>query len=143
MQREPDLGIQDELQLAEDAFHEIDAECGRYGIAFAVVRLPGSIQCEPSTFLRMLQEIGQDPGRFDRHEPGASIVKDVRSRGVPAYDLLPVLEVREGQRSPYFFHEGHPNRAGNARIAQVLLAFIQGNQVLARALAMRAGDEGR
>jgi hypothetical protein len=143
MQREPDLGIQDDLELAEDALHEIAEECARRGIVFALVRLPGSIQCEPSTFLDMLKDIGQDPARFDRREPGASIVADARSRGVPACDLLPVLQVPEGERSACYFREGHPNRAGNARIAQATLQLLDENDAPARALELRESEKGR
>jgi hypothetical protein len=143
MQRVPDLGIRDDLGLAEDALHEMAEECARRGVVFALVRLPGSIQCEPSTFQRLLENVGQDPARFDRREPGASILADARSRGVPACDLLPILEVPEGQRSPCYFREGHPNRAGDARIAQATLELLEGNDALARALEPRASEQGR
>lgn len=143
MQRDPDPGIRDDLGLAEDALHEIAGECAHRGIAFAIVRLPGSIQCEPSTFRSMLQDIGQDPARFDRREPGASIVADARSRGVPACDLLPLLEVPEGERSPCYFREGHPNRSGNVRIAQATMDLLDGSEALARALALHEAGQGR
>ena len=137
------LGILDEIHLANQALQEIDEECNRRGITSAVVRLPGTLQCEPSTCRRALEELGLDPRNFDRRQPGASIVAEAREHGVPACDLLPVLEAREGELCPFYWREGHPNRAGNARIAQETLTFIEGNEKLARALTTAASVEAR
>src|SRR5262249_9187427 len=128
MAREPDPGIRDELGLAQSAMHEIEGECARRGIAFGVARFPGILQCEPSTLNDLLVQLGLDPKAFDRREPGASMVADARGRGVPVRDLLPILEVQEGERSPCYFREGHPNRAGNERFAQEILNLLEGDE---------------
>ena len=143
MARQPDIGSQDEMHLAVQALQEIDEECTRRGIAAGVIRLPGSIQCEPSTCRRALEELGLDPREFDRARPGATIVEEARKRGEPACDLLPVLEVREGELCPFYWREGHPNRAGNARIARETATFLESNGKLARALTAGANDADR
>ncbi len=70
-------------------------------------------------------------------------MEDARSHGVPACDLLPALEVGEGERCRFYFNEGHPNRAGDARIAQEILTFLEGNEELAGAVGAPASEHDR
>lgn len=135
MRREPDLEIQEELRLATEAVRLIDEDCRREGIVFGLMRLPGLLQCEPQALRRLLEGIGQDPGDFDRRQPGATVLADAVGRGIPTLDLMPMLEVGERQQSPYYFREGHPNRAGNLRIAQAILEWIERDERLSAAIA--------
>ncbi|MSR61224.1 MAG: hypothetical protein EXS08_02085 [Planctomycetes bacterium] len=121
---EPDALIAQELELAWNAIAAAAEHCRARGIAFVLVRLPGAVQVEPGTFRVLLERLEQDPARFARARPGSLLVQRARAQGLPALDLLPVLEVAEGQVCPYYFREGHPSAAGNQRIAAELGAFL-------------------
>jgi len=124
MARTPDPGIVDELELAGRALGELAELCRAQGCAPVLVRLPGTAQAEPSSFRGMLERLGQDPALFDRARPGSELLARGREAGMLTLDLLPVLEVPEGRISPFYFREGHPNRRGNARIAEALARLL-------------------
>lgn len=135
MRREPDLEVQEELRLVLEAVRELDEECRRNGIVLGLVRLPGLLQCEPGAFQRLLDGIGQDDREFDRLQPGSTVLADASARGIPTLDLMPVLEVGERAQSPFYYREGHPNPAGNRRIAEAISQWIAETPELSAALA--------
>ena len=134
MRREPDLEIQEELRLALEAVRAIDESCAHQGIVLGLIRLPGLLQCEPDALRGLLEGIGQDPAEFDHRLPGATVVAESTRLGIPTLDLLPLLEVGERQQSPCFYREGHPNPAGNLRIAQEIQRWIREDARLKSAL---------
>lgn len=135
MRREPDLDIEEEFGLAEGAYARMDELCREQGSTFAIYRVPGVVQCEPTTYRRLMAELDLDAAEFDRQLPGSRLIAWARSSGIPALDLLPRLEVGEREHCLAFYPEGHPNPSGNQRIAEEIIEWIRTDPRLAAAVS--------
>jgi lysophospholipase L1-like esterase len=118
MAREPDREIRDELDLVDEAIEAQRTRCAAAGVRYALVRLPGKLQCEPTSFRVAFEQLNLDPDSFDRAQPGREVLARAAARGIESLDLLPELELPEGEQSALYYREGHPNPAGNEWIAQ-------------------------
>jgi hypothetical protein len=142
MRREPDPLVLEEFELAEAAYARMEAHCRDRGSVFGIFRVPGILQCEPTTFRRLIEELDLDVAEFDRTQPGGRVLAWAEARGIPALDLLARLQVGERKSSPDFYREGHPNPRGNERIAGLMLEWMRKDARLSAALSLAASGEG-
>lgn len=89
------------------------------GARFLCVRLPAQLQVDEAQWNALIDRLRLPREHFDVTLPGRRLVEDLVASGVPAVDAAPVLRHAPGEARSYF-PEGHPNRAGHARIATLL-----------------------
>lgn len=130
MRRDPSAVTRENYELATEAIRNIHAFCKEKGIQPIFVRLPAKIQTEPAQFEAVLADHSLKAGDYDRTMPGARMLALCESLQMPSIDFLKVFETRERTGNSFFYDEGHPNREGARRIAQMIAEFILSNNLI-------------
>lgn len=105
------------------AMRWMDARAKFAGARFLCVRLPSQLQVDPEQWERLIERLALPRDQFDVTLPGRRLVEDLVREGIAAVDAAAALAHGPGKSRSYF-PEGHPNRAGHARIAALLDSVI-------------------
>lgn len=119
-------------RFAKLTFARMHFDCTSRGTTLYVVRIPALVQTSDAILGRTLDLFGiSDRKRFDRHNPGKSILADLTAADVRWIDCLATFE-KDAHPETFYFQEGHLSRKGHVQVAESIAAAIEGKLLEAR-----------
>lgn len=113
------------LRFAKLTFARMHLDCTRRGASLFVVRIPAMVQTSDAILGRTLELFGiADRNRFDRHDPGRTILADLSTADVRGIDCLATFE-KDAHPENFYFQEGHLSRQGHVHVAESIASAIE------------------
>lgn len=113
------------LDVTVALLKEMSARCRAGGVRFGVVLAPAQFQLDDHPWHALLERADLAADEYDRRGPNRRLEAACRDADLPCLDLLPPLEAAAADGQPiYFAHDGHWNARGNARVAELLAAWL-------------------